>query len=136
MKNIIDLIGRILLSFIFLFEAYDSIAHFAKTKAIMASYGITWQPDFLLSGAIFLLVVGGILLLLGYRTTFGASLLLIYWIPATFIVHSFWNDPPELVRAESQIFMKNLAIMGGLLLVLVNDSGKYSVRRIFSTTKV
>lgn len=136
MKNIIDLIGRIFISFIFLFEAYDSIKYFEETKQSMMEYGIMANQDFLLSSSIGLLILGGLLVLLGYRSSLGAILLLLYWIPATFIVHSFWNDLPEIRRIESIQFMKNLAIMGGLLIVLVNGSGRYSVRRLFATAKV
>lgn len=136
MKDIVDLIARILIACIFLFEAYDSVKFFKSTKAIMTSYGINWQQDILLMGAIFLLVLGGLLVLFGYRSNFGAILLLIYWVPVTFIVHSWWNDPPELQRIESMAFMKNIAIMGGLLMIYVNGSGKYSIRRLFATTRV
>ena len=136
MKDIFDLIGRILISFIFLFEAYDSIAYFGATKEAMDDYGLTWNQDILLMGAIFLLIVGGLLVLIGYRSSLGAGLLLLYWIPLTFVVHSFWNDAPEFFRTESTAFMKNLAIIGGLLMILVNGSGRYSIRRLFATTKV
>ena len=136
MKDILDLIGRILISFIFFYEAYDSIFYFKQTKEIMTNYGLTWNQDMLLLGAIFLLTLGGILLLIGYRAGLGAILILMYWIPVTFIVHSFWNDPPEEKRLEAVLFMKNLAIIGGLLVVYVNGSGRYSIKRLFATTKV
>ena len=136
MKDITDLIGRLFLSFIFLFEAYDSIKYFHTVQETMTNYGITWKQDLLLSGAIMLLLLGGTLLLLGYRSSFGAVLLLVYWIPVTFIAHSFWNAPNEIYREESMQFMKNLAIIGGLLIVLVNGSGRYSMKRLFATSKV
>jgi putative oxidoreductase len=136
MKDIVDLIARILIACIFLFEGYDSIKFFKSTKELMTSYNITWHQDLLLIGAIFLLILGGILILIGYRSSFGAILLLLYWVPVTFILHSWWNDPAELQREESIAFMKNLAIIGGLLIIYVNGSGRYSVRRLFATTKV
>jgi putative oxidoreductase len=136
MKDVTDLIARMLISFIFLFEAYDSIKFFKTTKIQMTEYGITWQQDFLLMSAIFLLILGGLLVLVGYRSKLGAVLLLIYWIPVTFIVHSWWNDPIDVQRAESFAFMKNIAIIGGLLMVFVNGSGRYSIRRLFATTRV
>ncbi len=136
MKDITDLIARVLIACIFLFEAYDSIKFFQTTKELMTEYGITWQQDMLLIGAIFILILGGTLVLAGYRSGLGAVLLLLYWIPATFIVHSWWNDPIEIQREESIAFMKNLAIVGGLLMIFVNGSGRYSIRRLFATTKV
>lgn len=136
MKDIIDLISRILIAIIFLYEAYDSIAFFKDTKALMTEFGLTWRQDLLLIAAITLLIFGATLVLLGYQTTIGATMLLLYLVPVTFIVHSFWNDPPEIARGEAISFMKNLAIIGGLLSVWVNDSGKYSVRRLLAGSKV
>ncbi|MCI5081815.1 MAG: DoxX family protein [Saprospiraceae bacterium] len=136
MKDIVDLIARILLAFIFLYEAYDSITYFKSTKAMMTEYGLTWRQDLLLSGAIFGLILGGTLILIGYRSSLGSFLVLLYWIPVTFIVHSFWNDPQEIRRMEAIHFMKNLAITGGLLMVWVNGSGRYSVKRLFATFRV
>ena len=136
MKDLLDLVGRVLISFIFLFDAFDSIFYFKDTKETMASYGLSWNQDLLLFGGIFLLLVGGTLVLIGYRSSFGAILLLLYWVPVTFIVHSFWNDPDDIRRFQSVMFTKNMAIVGGLLMVLVNGSGRYSVRRLFATSRV
>ncbi|HKK78886.1 MAG TPA: DoxX family membrane protein [Phaeodactylibacter sp.] len=136
MKDFIDLLGRALLSFIFLYEAYDSIFYFQATKEKMTAYGLTWQQDFVLVAAIILLLLGGTLLLIGYRTGFAMFILLCYWIPVTFIVHSFWNDPEPARRLQSIMFMKNLAIVGGMLMVWANGTGKYSIKRLFATTRV
>ena len=136
MKDKVDLIARIFLSLIFLWEAYDTIKFFKTAKESMGGYGLTWNQDFLLGGAVFLMIFGGILILTGYRSKLGAVLLLLYYIPATFIIYSFWNDPPELYRINSIQFMKNLAIIGGLMMVYVNGAGRYSIRRLFATTRV
>ena len=136
MKDIVDLIGRILFSFIFIYEAIDSILYFNKTKLLMTEYGLTFQQDLLLIGAVLLLLFGGTLVLIGYRIGLGAILLLLYWIPITFIVHSFWNDALPERRLESILFMKNIAIMGGLLFMAVNTSGRYSIKTLLANTRV
>jgi len=136
MKDLFDLIGRIFVSFIFLYDAFDSIFYFNETKVKMTEYGLIWNQDLLLYGAIFILLVGGTLVLIGYRAGFGVTLLLLYWIPVTFIVHSFWNDPEPERRLQAIMFMKNIAITGGLLIILVNGSGKYSIKRLFATARV
>ena len=152
-KHVVDLAGRVFLSFIFLYEAYDSVFYFRETRLKMSFYGLVWQQEFLLYTAIAVLVTGGLLVLLGYRASLGAFLLLLYWLPVTFIVHDFWNIPPACLvevnctplqlettdlyrRLQGVLFMKNLAISGGLLMVLVNGSGRLSVRRVFATTRV
>jgi putative oxidoreductase len=68
MKNVTDLIARILLAGVFLYEAVDSIIFFRDVKEAMTIYGLTWQQNLQLIGAIVLLSAGGILILLGYRT--------------------------------------------------------------------
>lgn len=136
MKDIADLMGRVFLSFIFLYQAYDAIIFSKTTKLQMAEYGITSNQNFLLLSGIGLLVLGGILILIGYRAQFGAFLLLLFWIPVTFVVYSFWNDPEPEHRENAIQFMKNIAITGGLLMVFVNGAGKYSIKRLFATFKV
>jgi putative oxidoreductase len=138
MKDITDLLGRILLSFIFFFEAYDYFAYERLNKEAMIIYGLTWNQDFLLYGAILLLLLGALMVLLGYRMRLGAFLLMIYWVPLTFIVHDFWTEESGTAefRLQSLLFMKNIAITGGLLIVATHTSGKYRLRRLFATTNV
>ena len=57
-------------------------------------------------------------LILGYKTRFGASLLLIFLIPSTLIFHDFWNVTETEFMTQQILFLKNLAIFGGLLNIL------------------
>ncbi len=137
MKDITDLTGRIFLSAIFIFEAIDSALYFEKTKETMTEYGLNWNQDMLLSGAIFLLAVGGIMVLLGYRSSLGAIMLIMYWVPVTFIVDDFWNFSTQVeLRLKSITFMKNMAIIGGLMMLIGKGSGRYSIKRLLATTRV
>ncbi len=136
MRDITDLIGRILLSAIFFFEAIDSALYFEKTRDSMTHHGLTWNQDMLLYGAILFLLMGGTMVLLGYRSSLGAILLLMYWIPVTFIVHDFWAYPEDQIRLQKILFMKDMAIIGGLLMLLGKGSGRYSVKRLLATTRV
>ncbi|MDG1717964.1 MAG: DoxX family membrane protein [Saprospiraceae bacterium] len=130
MKDIADLLGRICLSIIFLFEAIDSILFYDSTVGTMKSYGVTFWPKLWLSIAILGLILGSLLIMIGYFARIGATLCLLYWLPFTFIVFSFWNDPPNTEQLTFLRFMTNMAVAGGLLLLLANGSGKYSVRRL------
>ena len=136
MKDWTDLIGRIFLSAMFLFEGYDSIKFYKTTQELMIEYGLTWKTEMLLSGSIFALILGGLMILLGYRPKLGAGLLLMYWLPVTLIRYSFWNDPEPIVREQTIHFFKNMAITGGLIVVLLNGTGRFSIRKLISTTKV
>ena len=64
MKDIADLLGRICLSIIFLFEAIDSILFYDSTIETMQSYGVTFWPNLLLSIAIFGLILGSVLIMI------------------------------------------------------------------------
>lgn len=137
MRDITDLIGRIFLSAIFIFEAIDSALFFGKTKETMTEYGFTWSQDLVLYATIFMLFAGGLMVLFGYRSTFGALLLLLYWVPVTFVVYDFWHAKSNLeLRFQSIMFMKNVAIIGGLLMLVGKGSGRYSIKRLLATTRV
>lgn len=136
MNHLFDLIGRIMMSAIFVFEAIDSIMYAEQTKKTMSEYGILWKQDLLLYGSITGLIIGALMLLVGYRIRFGVWLLLIYWIPVTCLVYSFWNDPVETQRLNAIFFMRNIAIAGGLLIIAANGAGKYSIKRIMAVSKI
>ena len=136
MKDIADLVGRFFIAIIFLYEVYDTVGFYKQTKQTMTDYSITWHQDILLIGVLAILILGSVLVLIGYLSNFGAFLLLLYWLPFTFIVYSFWNDPAEIKRLHSLYFMRNMAIAGGLLLLIAHGSGKYSVRRMIHVMRL
>lgn len=136
MKDIFELMGRIFIAFVFIYEALDALVFFEKTKMTMTVYGITWQQDFVLTSLIFILLLGGFLVLIGYYASVGSVLLLLYWVPYTLIVYSFWDDPLELKRLHALYFMRNLALCGGLMLLLANGAGKYSIKRLLFIMKL
>ena len=136
MKDIADLLGRIFIAFLFIYEALDALVFFDNTKATMSAYGLTWNQDFLLGTIIFILLFGAILVLIGYYASFGAILLTLYWLPFTLIVYSFWDDPQEYQRLHALYFMRNLAMIGGLLLLMANGAGKYSIKRLIYIMKL
>ena len=136
MKDVVDLIARILIAGFFFFQAWENLAQFKTKKVKMIEYGLTFNPDLILTASIIFLIIGSILILIGYRSNLGAIMLICYWLPVSLIVHSFWNDMPSLWLENLQMLMKNLGIIGGLLLMFVNGSGRYSIRKMFATTKV
>ncbi|MCC7245225.1 MAG: DoxX family protein [Saprospiraceae bacterium] len=137
MRDIADLIGRIFLSTIFIFEAFDSAIYMNKVRQTMEMHGLNGDQDWLIYGSIIFLFMGGLMVLLGYRITLGAFLLMCYWIPVTFITHDFWNHADgESWRQKSILFMHDIAIMGGLLMLVGKGSGRYSMKRLLATTRV
>ncbi len=136
MKDVADLLARFFIAFMFLYEAIDTIMFFGETKNTMSAYNIHWQQDTILVAMIVFLVVGAILVLIGYYAKIGAFLLLLYWLPFTFIVYSFWNDPEDIKRLHGLYFMRNMGLCSALLFIIANGTGKYSVKRLFHVMRL
>jgi putative oxidoreductase len=124
------LIGRILLVLIFLKSGAGKIDNFGGTAQYMASHGIAPYTNFFLVGAIFCELAGSITLILGYYARFGAMLLLIFLIPTTLIFHSNFGDQIQMV-----MFMKNVSMFGGLLVLLAVGAGRFSLDYFFRSGK-
>ncbi len=116
-------IGRILLSIIFLGSAATKIADPAGTQAYMAAYGLP-MTGFLLVGAIATEALGGLTLLLGFRARAAAFVLAGFLVVATVVFHTNLGDQQQLLH-----FLKNLAIIGGLLMVMTEGTGPLSLDR-------
>jgi putative oxidoreductase len=118
------LMGRILLSAIFLMSGLGKLTNFTGTQQYMANYGMPMTKFFLIC-AIILEIGGGLSILLGYRAKWGALALVIFLIPATLIFHTRFSDQIQMI-----MFMKNLAIMGGLVLIASQGAGPLSIDAI------
>lgn len=120
------LLGRICLSVIFLFAGVGKLVNYEGTLQFMSSVGITMTPFFLIAAAA-VEILGGLSLLLGYKTRLGALVLLLYLIPVTIIFHNFWALEGTDRQEQLIMFLKNLAIFGGLLFVASSAPGCLSV---------
>ncbi|HEX9913213.1 MAG TPA: DoxX family protein [candidate division Zixibacteria bacterium] len=120
MKNPVPLIARILLCAIFIQSGVGKIVDPSGTQQYMAAYGMPLTSLFLL-GAIFCEIFGSLSILLGFKARLGASLLVIFMIPTTLIFHTKLTDQVQMI-----MFMKNLAIIGGLLMVAYFGPGPIS----------
>jgi putative oxidoreductase len=114
------MLGRVLLSIIFLLSGLGKIMDWNGTAQIMASQGLPLIP-LLLAGAIVTELAGGLSVLLGWKARWGALLLFLYLIPTTLIFHDFWAFSGTEMQTQLVNFLKNLSIMGGLLLVAAYD---------------
>ena len=117
------MIGRILLGQIFLLAGIHKMMDWQGTAASMTSQGMPWVP-FFLTGAVIVETFGGLSLILGVRARLGAMLLAVFLVPVTLVFHDFWTlDGPQ--RALQMImFQKNLAMIGGLILLAVQGPGR------------
>ncbi|HJZ89507.1 MAG TPA: DoxX family protein [Gemmataceae bacterium] len=120
------LCGRILLSAIFLLSAFGKMMDWSGTAAGMEKHGMVAVP-FFLAGAIALELGGGLSVLLGLKARWGAVALLVFIVPATLIFHNFWAEDGAARMNQMTNFMKNIAIMGGLLTVVAHGAGGFSI---------
>ncbi len=83
---------------------------------------LLWLPTILIIAVVFLLL-GGLLVFFGVKPRFGAFLLILFVLAQTLVYHSFWMAAPEDKSMQMALFMKNLAILGGLLILLAFGNG-------------
>lgn len=127
LRGPLTLLGRLLLSAIFLLAAVgNKIPHFHDVAKVMASVGVP-APEFLLVGAIVFLVVGSVSVIIGYKARLGATLLLIFLVLASYYFHPFWKLEGKAQQEQMIQFMKNLSMMGAMLFLIVNGPGPMSV---------
>jgi len=124
-RNIVPLLGRTLLGLPFFFSGLNKIFAWGQTAGYMAARGFPLVPLFLLA-AVILEIGGSLSLFLGLRVKLGAAALLIFLIAATLIFHNFWAFMGAEKQEQMINFMKNVAIMGGLLFVLTFGPGPMS----------
>ena len=136
MKNSADLIGRILIGLFFFYQAFDTMVFFDDTRETLSSYGIHFAQDFLIVCSIIILLIGSIMVIIGYYASIGALLLFVYWLVFTIVVYSFWNEPAETKNLHMQSFMRNLALCGGLLILVANGARSFSVKRILHVMRL
>jgi putative oxidoreductase len=119
MKNFVPLIGRILIASIFLSAGIEKIMNPGQTQQYMASHGMP-LVGFLMVCAIAVELGGGLSVLFGFKARLGAAVLALFLVPTTLIFHTKFPD-------QQINFMKNLAIIGGLLLIFYFGPGPISL---------
>jgi len=124
--------GRLLMAFIFVFAGYGKLTGFDSTAGYIASKGIP-VPELATLAAIVIELGGGWMLALGWNARWAAAMLVVFTAMTALIFHNFWAAAPDQVQNQMIHFMKNLSIMGGLLYVVVYDSGPLSLRRPWRT---
>ena len=119
MIKIFDLIGRIFISGVFLLSGFSKIGNYDGTVGWMESFGL---PGFLLIPAIILEILAPILIIIGYQTRIAAGALSLFCIATAIIFHTDFSDQMQFIA-----FMKNLALAGGFLFLVVNGAKGYCI---------
>ncbi len=119
-------IGRLLLALIFIMSAVGKLQGWQGTAEMMADRGLP-APDVLLSIAVGLELVGAVLVVLGLYARWGATVLLLFLVPVSVIMHNFWAVPEDQAQGQMIQFMKNVSIAGGLVFLTAMGAGPLSI---------
>ncbi len=126
LKTPLVVIGRVLLAAIFVLAGFDKLGSLEGTAGYIASAGLP-APMVLAVAVGVLELVAGLMLVVGFLTRWAALALGVFTIVATLIFHAYWALPAEQAFVQQLMFMKNLAIAGGLFLVAALGAGPASL---------
>ena len=117
--HIVEILGRILLSAIFIINGIGKIFNYEGTIQYMENFDV---PSYLIIPAIIVEILFPILLIIGYYTKFSALVLSLFTLVLAVIFHTDFSNQMQLMS-----FLKNIAIAGGFLIIFVYGPGKYSI---------
>jgi putative oxidoreductase len=120
------LVGRILLAAIFMLSGFAKLFDLNTTAGYMTQVGIPAAQTLAVIAGI-IEIAGGVAILFGFLARLGALGLFLYLIPVTLIFHHFWTFEGAEQKTQLVNFMKNVAIMGGLLLLWAGGPARLSI---------
>jgi putative oxidoreductase len=121
------LLGRVLLSAIFILSGLGKLPHFQAVAGMMAAKGLPLASVALVI-TLFIEIGGGLLVLTGYKAKYAALVIALWLIPVTLVFHHFWGIPADQQQDQMVNFLKNVAIMGGLLVLAFASPDKAEAR--------
>jgi putative oxidoreductase len=126
LQNPLSLAGRLLLALLFLPAGISKIGGFAGTAGYIASKGLP-MPELGAVIAIVVEVLGGLALIAGLGTRVAALVLAVFTLVATVFFHAYWAVPAEMQMVQQLMFFKNIAVVGGLLVLAAFGAGGWSL---------
>ncbi len=142
LKCLLGFAGRLLISLIFLASGLSKILNWQEAEQLLATSLTNWMTmsqgsgwvtgigewvlpylPILLTAAVCCEILGGLCVLLGVQVRFGAFLLAIFLIPTTLVMHAFWMVQGPEYEVQAANFLKNLSVLGGLLILLAYGKG-------------
>ena len=121
MANLLDLIGRILISALFLISAFNKVFNLDGSMGWMESFGV---PGFLIFPAIVIEIILPILVIVGYQARIAAGVLATFCLLTAFIFHFDFSDQSQLVS-----FLKYFGLAGGFLFIVANGTKNWEIDR-------
>ena len=121
LRSSAELVGRILLGSLFLLSGLSKLGAYGATAAYMSSAGV---PSALLPAVIAVELLGSLAVIVGWKTRVAAALLAGFSLLAAFLFHNNFADQTQMI-----MFLKNVSIAGGFLLLVANGAGAISLDR-------
>ena len=125
--HIVEFIGRLLLSALFLIEGFGKISMQEDVIMYMEDYGV---PGILFVPATVLEILFPLLLIVGYRTKWAASVMALFTFTVAIIFHTNFSEGMQMI-----LFLKDIAIAGGFMIIIVYGPGKISLDHYFKLKK-
>jgi putative oxidoreductase len=122
----ISLLGRVLLSAIFIISGISKIGNFGATRDAIVAHGVPVAGLFVVLSLV-IEIAAGVCILIGLQGRISAMLLMAYLIPVTLIMHNFWSYMGPEHQMQLVNFLKNISIMGGLAQIAAMGPGPISV---------
>ena len=125
-QDTVALVGRILLAVMFILSGFSKITGFDGTVGYIASKGLP-MAQLVAVGTIVVELGGGIMLAVGFKARWAALALAVFTLLAAIIFHNFWAAEAAQKMSQQINFMKNISIVGGMLMVFAFGPGRLSV---------
>ena len=124
---IVEFFGRLFLSALFLIEGFGKISIQEDVVMYMEDYGV---PEILFLPALIIEILFSILLMLGYKTKWVASVMALFTFTVAIIFHTDFTEGMQMM-----FFLKDIAIAGGFMIVVAHGPGKISLDHYFNSKK-
>jgi putative oxidoreductase len=137
MQNVTKLFypaGRAFLGALFFISGINKILGFSYVAGWMASSGVP-AANLLLAVTIAIEVAGGLMLITGYKPRLAAIVIALFLVPVTLVFHAFWSADAANYQNQLTQFLKNIAILGGMLLVIEREQSVTAAQSVSSVIK-
>ena len=127
-RDVAALVGRVLLAFMFVYSGFGKIGGFERTAASIARRGLP-LPEVGAALAIAVEFGCGLMLVMGWKARWAAAVMALFTLVASIFFHNFWTMIDQAARTNQIMFMKNVSVIGGLLMVCAFGPGRLSLDR-------
>jgi putative oxidoreductase len=125
-RTYVSVVGRLLLALMFIVSGFGKLGNIEGTAAFIASGGLP-APTLLAAAVGALELFGGLALVVGYRVRLAGIALALFTVAASVVFHAYWSAPADQQYVTQLLFMKNISVAGGMLLISALGAGPLSI---------